>query len=92
MVHIRLIGTIREAAGKSELSLESCEDIKEVMISLVKLLGDRFEKVIYDQVLNNPLPNVLILLNGIEVNNLNGLKTKIHDKDTLVLLSVTHGG
>ena len=36
--------------------------------------------------------NTLILLNGVEINNIDGLSTPVMDGDTLVLLSVTHGG
>jgi len=92
MVHVRLMGTFREAAGQSEIKLENCDTINKVIISLVEFIGDNFEKVIYDPVLHSPLPNALILLNGVEVNNLQGLKTQVKEGDNIVLLSVTHGG
>jgi len=92
MVHVRLMGTFREAAGQSEIQLGDCENIGQAIISLVKLLGNNFEKGIYDPVLNSPLTNALILLNGVEVNNLQGLETQVKEGDNMVLLSVTHGG
>ena len=92
MVHVRLMGTFKEAAGQSEIRLAECENIGKAIISLVKLLGNNFEKVIYDPVLKSPLPNALILLNGVEVNNLQGLETQVKEGDNMVLLSVTHGG
>ena len=92
MVHVRLMGTFKEAAGQSEIQLDDCENIGKAIISLVKLLGNNFEKVIYDPVLKSPLPNALILLNGVEVNNLQGLETQVKEGDNMVLLSVTHGG
>ncbi|MBS7638775.1 hypothetical protein KEJ49_07870, partial [Candidatus Bathyarchaeota archaeon] len=33
-----------------------------------------------------------ILINGVEVNNLEGLKTQVEDGDMLVIIPVTHGG
>ena len=48
--------------------------------------------MIYDPVLNSPIPNALIILNGIEVNNLQGLETQVKEEDKLVIISVTHGG
>jgi len=92
MVYVRLMGTFKEAAGQSEIQLAECENIGKAIISLVKLLGNNFEKVIYDPVLKSPLPNALILLNGVEVNNLQGLETQVKEGDNMVLLSVTHGG
>lgn len=92
MVHVRLMGTFREAGGQSEIQLVNCENIGKVIISLVELLGYNFEKVIYDPVLHSPIPNALILLNGVEVNNLQGLETQVKEGDSIVLLSVTHGG
>ena len=92
MVHVRLMGTFREAAGQSEVQIENCDTVNKVIISLVNLIGDNFEKVIYDPVMHSPLPNALILLNGVEVNNLQGLETQVKEEDSVVLLSVTHGG
>ena len=92
MVHVRLMGTFREAAGQSEVQIENCDTVNKVIISLVNLIGDNFEKVIYDPVMHSPLPNALILLNGVEVNNLQGLETQVNEGDSVVLLSVTHGG
>lgn len=38
------------------------------------------------------IQNTLILINGVEVRNLEGIKTRIEDGDSLVLIPVTHGG
>lgn len=92
MVHVRLMGTFREVAGQSEIQLENCDTINNVIISLVRLIGENFEKAIYDPVMHSPLPNALILLNGVEVNNLQGLETQVKESDSVVILSVTHGG
>ena len=92
MVHVRLMGTFREAAGQSEIQLDNCDTVNNVIISLVNRLGEHFENVIYDPVMHSPLPNALILINGVEVNNLQGLETPVKEGDSVVLLSVTHGG
>jgi len=45
-----------------------------------------------DPELNDPRPNVLIMLNKKEISALNGLETGVKDGDKLVLLPVSHGG
>jgi len=92
MVQVRLLGTFREAAGQSNIELGYCENVGSVINSLTEYFGNGFKKVIYDPVLNSPIPNALIILNGIEVNNLQGLETQVKEEDTLVIISVTHGG
>ena len=50
------------------------------------------KNLIVDPALKSHLPNALILLNGVEIGNLNGLDTLILDGDEITILSVTHGG
>jgi molybdopterin converting factor small subunit len=52
----------------------------------------KFSEATIDPELNDPRPNLLILLNGAEISVLDGLKTKIQNGDRLVLIPVTHGG
>ena len=63
-----------------------------VISTLIEYFGEEFRKVILDPMMNSPLPNALILVNGVEINNLKGLDTAVSENDDVVLLSVTHGG
>ena len=92
MVQVRLMGTLKEAAGRKSQSVEDCTTVGSVISTLIEYFGEEFRKVILDPMMNSPLPNALILVNGVEINNLKGLDTTVSENDDVVLLSVTHGG
>ena len=93
-VSVRMMGSLREASGRGEeeLTLSNGSDVSSVIRKLIEEHGESLEKALMDPIINSPRPNALILLNGVEVGNLDGLKTPVVDGDALVLLSVTHGG
>ena len=93
-VTVRMLGTLKEASGTGEarLTLPGEADVAGVVQRLVEEHGDGLAALLLDPVLRSPLPNALILLNDVEINNLDGLGTRVGDGDTLVLLAVAHGG
>lgn len=96
MVHVRvrMVGPLKEAWGRGdeELSLGDGADISSVICALIERQGEVLERALLDPVLRSPLPNALILLNGVEIHNIRGLSTQIEDGDVIALLSITHGG
>lgn len=93
-VRVRMMGTLKAVSGEQEreLSLPGDADVALVVRRLVEECGDEFGATLLDPVLGSPMPNVLILLNGVEIDNLEGLETPVDDGDVLTFLSVTHGG
>ena len=93
-VNVRMMGTLRDSAGRSEeeLSLEEGADVSSAIRELIDEHGEELEKALVDPVIQSALPNALILLNGVEIGNLKGLVTALRDGDKMVLLPVTHGG
>lgn len=93
-VNVRMMGTLKDAAGRSEeeLSLEEGADISSAIRELIDEHGEELERALVDPVIQSALPNALILLNGVEIGNLKGLVTALRDGDKMVLLPVTHGG
>jgi len=93
-VRVRMMGPLRVASGRAEedLDLPDGSDVSSVVRRLVEGHGEEFEKALIDPVTGSPTPYALILLNGVEIGNIGGLKTAVQDGDTLVFLPVTHGG
>ncbi len=94
-VRVLLLGTFREASGREELELiipAEKADVATAIEELLKTMGEKLKRELIDPLSESPLPNALILLNGVEINNLDGLETEIIDGDTLTLLPVVHGG
>ncbi len=89
---IRMLGVLRQAGTKEQtLDIEEGATVDSVIRDLIAQ-DERLETVLWDKGVDSPLPNALIMLDGVEVNNLNGLETPVKKGQELVLLSVVHGG
>ena len=93
-VRVEFLGTLRRASEKMkcELGFRGEVDVDRVVQRLIDERGEELERRLLDPVLRSPLPNALILLNGVEINNLEGLMTPVTAGDVLTFLSITHGG
>lgn len=92
-VRVRMLGTLRDASVDSEdLVFQGDVDVSGIMRRLVEEHGERLAGLLLDSVLLNPLPNALVLLNGVEINNLEGLRTAVRDGDLLTIIPIVHGG
>ena len=92
-VRIRVLGSLREMIPKNNITLDLEGDVDMERI-IKEIIGDntQLESSLWDPVTESYSPNALILVNGVEAENLEGLKTKIVEGAEIVLLSVTHGG
>lgn len=94
LVRVRMLGTLMEASakGEEELIFQGEVDVTGILQRIIDEHGDILTELLFDKVLQSPLPKALILFNGVEINNLEGLRTTVGDGDTLTLLPITHGG
>ena len=89
---IRMLGVLREAGSKEQtIDINEGATVDSVIRDLIAQ-DERLETVLWDKGVDSPLPNALIMLDGVEVNNLDGLETPVKKGQELVLLSVVHGG
>lgn len=88
-VKVMMMGTLRRMMGGGiiELTIKPPAEVAHVIHSLSEFLGG--EALIDPKHLQ---AEALILINGVEINNLEGLKTQVEDGDMLVIIPVTHGG
>jgi molybdopterin synthase sulfur carrier subunit len=92
-INVKFIGALRHVSGAGELAL-NCKDnvsIRELMRAITEEVPALTRSLI-DQQLEEPMLNVLILVNGREISVLNGLETNLQDGDEVVLVPVVHGG
>ena len=92
-VNVRLMGVLRDAAGSHEvrLEVESGSSLGDMIDRLIEELPG-LEDVLIDRVVDSYAPNALVLVDGVEASNLEGVSTSLRDGSTLVFLPVTHGG
>ncbi len=92
-MRIRVLGVLRSASDDDvdSLCFTGKPTVKEVVLRLMEG-RPALRSVLWDEAVGSPVPNALMLLDGVEVNNLEGLGTVVGDGSELVLLSVVHGG
>jgi len=93
-IQVEIVGVLRQLSGKNIISLEfdSFTVVNDVISELANNLSSKFKQALIDSELNDPRPNVLVLLNKTEIGVLDGLRTKVGNGDKLVLVPVSHGG
>ncbi len=92
MLNVKFLGSLRHFSGTQGLSfnIKNCITIKELISQIsAKLLA--IKGIVVNQ-LEDPTPNMLILVNGKEIGVLNGLETILEDGDEVVLIPFVHGG
>lgn len=89
---VRMMGVLREVGSKEQtINIVEGATVDSVIRDLMAE-DERLETALWDKEVDSPFPNALIMLDGVEVNNLEGLKTAVNRGQELVLLSVVHGG
>ncbi len=94
-MRIRLIGVLRNLAGRDSLEIAVQEDrtVAQIIEKLVNLVGrSEFAAAILDRELNNPTANTLIMVNSKDISALDGVKTRLKNTDEIVLIPISHGG
>jgi molybdopterin converting factor small subunit len=90
-VKITMMGTLRKTTGVKEIILNDVKNIKALIQELVREYPTLKDELM-DPVMNSPIPNTLIIVDGVEITNMEGINTPIKDGSELVFLPVTHGG
>jgi len=92
VITVRFIGAFRSASSKNKLSVKAENvSLKEIINKIVEN-RPKLKRALIDPELNDPRPNTLILVNGKEINVLDGLETRLKDGDEVVFVPVVHGG
>lgn len=92
---IRLIGVLASAAGQREIRLEapSGSTLSDMISALILKIDNRqFRELLIDSGTNNPLPNVILLINDQDCNLFQGLRTQLTSKALVTIIPVAHGG
>jgi len=92
-IKIKLLGIFKKTLGKDQILLETgeSEKLRDVIQKLAES-SPGLRRILIDPELGDPRPNAVILVNGREINLLEGLETEVSDRDEIVLIPVTHGG
>ncbi len=92
---IKLIGVLATAAGTRQVLINSETELSltDVISSLLARVDNRqFKDLLIDSATNNPLPNVIILLDEQDCNLFKGLRTMLDSETIVTIIPVAHGG
>jgi MoaD family protein len=93
VIIVKLIGALRHLSGKKQLDIDYQHGLS--INKLIRQMSREFsglKNLFSDQELNDSRSNALILVNGVEISALRGLKTELKDGDEIVFVPVVHGG
>ena len=93
-VVVKAFATIREALGRGWMSMELEEgvDVKRLLEKLSEIHGERFTKLVLDPDEGKVAAGVKVLVNGRDIEFLEGLRTRLRDGDVVALIPPVAGG
>ncbi len=92
---VQLIGVLATAARRRRIDLNEpgTVTLSQLISKLVLEINDQqFKELLMDFATNNPLPNVIILLNDQDCNLFQGLRTLLEPGTVITIIPVAHGG
>ncbi len=94
-VTVEYLGYIKQTLGvehQEQLELEEGAVLRDLLNLLAKKHGEAFKKDVYEPGSVDLRPHHILSVNGILINQLNGVETELKDGDRLVLMPVVTGG
>lgn len=83
MPKVKFFATLREITGKREEIIEG-DNVGDVLKVLYEEYGEEFEKELKER--------SMILVNGKNIEHLEGLKTRVSEEDTISIFPPAGGG
>jgi molybdopterin synthase sulfur carrier subunit len=89
------LGSIRQTLGLKQAEQAELEDnasVCDLLSLLAEKYGDPFKKAVYEPKGLDLKPYHILSINGLLLNQLNGIETKLKDGDHIILMPVVTGG
>lgn len=87
---IKFFAYIRDYTGSKEICMNICPTLRELLDKLCSKYGKRFaEKLFVEDRLSD---DIIILVNGRHISHLQGLDTKLEEKDEISIFPKVAGG
>jgi MoaD family protein len=94
-VTVDYLGSIKQTLGlkqAEQVQLEDDASLVDLLSMLAEKHGDAFKKSVYEPKDPDLKPYYILSVNGVMLNQLNGLETPLKDGDRLTFLPVVTGG
>ena len=94
-VTVEYLGYIKQTLGMGQgeqVALKSDALVRDLLTVLAEKHGEQFQKAIYEPKGADLKPHYIASVNGLLLNQLNGIETKLKDGDRVVFMPVVTGG
>ncbi len=94
-VTVDYLGSIKQTLGLKKAEKVELKDtalVCDLLSLLAEKYGEPFKKEVYEPKGFNVKAHYILSINGLLLNQLNGIKTKLKDGDRLILMPVVTGG
>ncbi|MCQ5375219.1 MAG: MoaD family protein [Methanomassiliicoccales archaeon] len=88
---MKLFATLQELAGISEIYIEA-DDVMSVLEQLVLKFGNLKNEIFEDYDRRKVRPRVKVMVNGYNIDHLQGFETRLIDGDRVAVFPVLAGG
>jgi molybdopterin synthase sulfur carrier subunit len=94
-VTVEYLGYIKQTLGVEQAERVELKDdalVADLLFLLAEKHGESFKKAIYEPSGLDLKSNFILTVNGLLLNQLNGIETKLKDGDRVVLMPIVSGG
>ncbi|MHA1145726.1 MAG: MoaD/ThiS family protein [Candidatus Helarchaeota archaeon] len=94
-ITLRFFSILKNITGKKEIELtigEQDDTLHGALFKICKEYGKHFQEFMFKNETSQLNPNLIILINDIDVNLLNGLDTRLIKGDVITIFPTIHGG
>jgi MoaD family protein len=94
-IEVEYLGHIRHITGDKrteQVELRDDSSITDLFMMLSEKYGQQFKKAVYESGGTDLKSNFIATVNGLLLNQLEGVKTKLENGDHVVLMPVVSGG
>jgi molybdopterin synthase sulfur carrier subunit len=94
-VTVDYLGSIKQTLGlkqAEQVELEENASVIDLLSLLAQKYGEPFKKAVYEPKGLDLKPHHILSVNGLLLNQLNGIETKLKDGDHIILMPVVTGG
>lgn len=87
---VKFFAYIRDYTKSKEIVHERCSTVKDLLLSLCDMYGDKFRKLIFRE--GELSSEIIILINGMHIVHYNGIDTTLSESDEISIFPMIAGG
>jgi MoaD family protein len=93
-VKVQYLGYIKNMVNKrdEEFELEEDSSVSDLLNKMVEVYGKPFKKEVYEPSLKDVKTGFCVTVNGVLMDQLRGVDTKLGEGDKVILMSLMSGG